>query len=161
MFIVFLHRVSKKKKKKIKNNEPEMWIRDLSNILFRGELYHKGSWQWNKRYCVISDNRLLVYKTEKSARPFINFVLLGYQIVYIEKEGRRNHVIRIAHQGCESHFFAADLKEIADLWLEVHISSDITSFNPIAFLDESSKMHIRTVYRYVLKFVGLCTMPHF
>jgi hypothetical protein len=28
-------------------------------------------------------------------------------------------------------------------------------------LDESSKMHIRTVYRYVLKFVGLCTMPHF
>lgn len=112
-----LPRVSKTKKKK-KDVEPELFVSDLTDILFRGDIYYKGSWQWNKRFAVISNNRLLIYKAEKAPRPLINIVLLGYSIAYLEKEGRRNHVIRISHPNCESHFFSVDLKEIADLWLD-------------------------------------------
>ena len=97
----------------------------MPNVTHKGDLFQKGLFSPVKRFCVISDNKLVCYKSEKDTKPIINFPLLGYDVIYIEKEGKFSHVIRISHPGCETHWFGADTKENADVWIKVkRVDSD-------------------------------------
>ena len=61
----------------------------------------------------------LALQSEKDTRSLIKFLLLGYDIVYLEKDSKYSHALRISHPGCETHMFYADSKEAAEEWLEV------------------------------------------
>ena len=53
----------------------------------------------------------------------MNIVLVGYDILYMEKDGKYSNVLRISHPGCETHWFYAENKESGELWLKVSASS--------------------------------------
>ncbi|CAH1774005.1 unnamed protein product [Owenia fusiformis] len=116
-----LPRVRTKKKKKRsagKDTSHHIPISTLPNVTYCSDLYQKGMITWTKRQCAISDNKLYVYKIEKDYKPSMVLSLVGYDILYFEKDGKRNHALRVSHPGCETHWFATDTKSNADIWLE-------------------------------------------
>ncbi|XP_023930011.1 actin filament-associated protein 1 [Lingula anatina] len=134
----FFVRIRSKKKKKSKEKDTKReekgresdsdttTTRTLKNITHFGDLYHKGKLTWTKRYCVISDKRLLVYKNEKDMKAIIDLHLQGYDVIYMEKEGKRNHVLRISHPGCETLWFSGETKDSTDSWLQALLTAAFT-----------------------------------
>jgi hypothetical protein len=60
-------------------------------------------------------------QSDKDTRAVARILLLGYDIVYLERDGKHQHALRISHPGCETHMFYADSKEAAHQWLEVGV----------------------------------------
>ena len=60
------------------------------------------------------------FQSDKETRAINRILLLGYDVVYLERDGKYSHALHISHPGCETHMFYADSKDSADLWLEVN-----------------------------------------
>ncbi len=119
MFDIFFFSVRSKKKKKKKVQDEDLPVKDLANVTCTGDLYHKGTFTWNRRYVVISDARLLVYRSDHDNKPVLNIALPGCEVAYMEKEKGKNHVLRLSQAASETQWFYTDLKEIATHWIDV------------------------------------------
>jgi len=104
---------TKKKRKK------ELHLGSIEKITYVGELFQKGLLSWTKRYCVISDRRLICYRTDRDSKPVHVIQMFGYDVTYVEKDGKCNHVLRVSRPGFETHWFYADTKDVAQSWLTV------------------------------------------
>ncbi|XP_064642160.1 uncharacterized protein LOC135496655 isoform X2 [Lineus longissimus] len=85
---------------------------------FSGELQYKGKYQWTRRFCIVTSDEFLCFKTERDSRPVLSFALKDFDVAYIEKEGKKHHVIRLSHPGFDTHLFSVDSKDRADMWIE-------------------------------------------
>ncbi len=118
-----LFRKSRKKSKQKKSDgdspQDSMQARNLPNITYSGELFQKWKLgKWMKRYCVIfKDNTFCVYKNDKETKAIHSTG--NYDAIYLEKEGKRNHVIRLSHPTMETLWFSAESKSLTDYWLVV------------------------------------------
>ncbi len=89
-----------------------------------GELYMKKMLTWKRLMCYISEGCLLCYTPDSptSSKPRCVLPLLGYDVTYMERDGKRNNVIRISHVGCDSLFLAAHSRPAATSWIEVRLN---------------------------------------
>ena len=55
----------------------------------------------------------------------LSFALANFDLAYVEKEGKRPHVIRLSHPGFDTYLFSADTKESAERWIEVRLGVDL------------------------------------
>lgn len=114
----------KKNKKLSKSRSSSQWeisapFRKLENIDISGELYHRGKLSWNRRVVAISNGCLAMYKPDKDARPSLVIQLTGFEACMLEREGRRGFEVKISHPTEDSHTFAVDFRDWANLWVEV------------------------------------------
>ncbi|XP_038601007.1 actin filament-associated protein 1 isoform X2 [Tachyglossus aculeatus] len=76
--------------------------------------------QWTKLLCVIKDTKLLCYKSSKDQQPQMELPLQGCSITYIPKDGKKKqHELKISHQGTDALVLAVQSKEQAEQWLKV------------------------------------------
>ena len=59
------------------------------------------------------------FKSERDTKPLLNVVLVGYDILYMEKDGKHSNMFKISHPGCDMLWLYAENKEVAELWLKV------------------------------------------
>jgi hypothetical protein len=83
-----------------------------------GELFVKKLLSWKRHMCYVSEGCLLCY-TSHTNTPRIVLPLLGYDIAYVERDGRRTNVIHISHAGCDSVLLAAHSRHAALTWISV------------------------------------------
>lgn len=114
---------------KLKKKRRREGIASLENVSYFGELFQKGMLSLTKKLCFIANDCLLCFRAEKDSKPFVNICLRGYDIIYVEKDGKFNHAIRISHPGCETHWFYAESKEVADVWLTVGYNFSIREYS--------------------------------
>ena len=69
--------MKKKKKSNSRNTSQEVIAKNLPNVIHSGELAQKGKLSWTRRYAVVQDTKLLVFKSEKEAKPVLNVPLTG------------------------------------------------------------------------------------
>ncbi|XP_064633716.1 actin filament-associated protein 1-like 2 isoform X2 [Lineus longissimus] len=115
-------------KQKVKKNKSKrasldvqdgVGIKSFHNIVITGEIYYKMKTQWKKlRWSAITGNRLVGFLKERDAKQTLDVVLNGYDMLYVDRDGKRNHVIRISCPGCETYFIGFETKEKADTWLQ-------------------------------------------
>ncbi len=77
---VLFSRVKTKKKKKStrKTDSLEVIAKNLPNVIYSGELLQKGKLSmWPRRYAVVQDTKLLVFKSDKESKPLVNICLSG------------------------------------------------------------------------------------
>ena len=60
-----------------------------------------------------------MYKNQKSGKPLQSCSLQGYDVMYMEKDGKRNDVLRLSHPGKETLWFSCEGTEMADQWVQV------------------------------------------
>lgn len=107
-------RPKKKKKKEFGG------VSSLSNVTHSGNLYQKGMFSWTQRYCAISDRQLVCYRNDRDSKPLLCVPLHGRDVMYSSRaDCRFTHALRLSRPGCETHWFFADTKDSADLWLAV------------------------------------------
>ena len=62
---------------------------------------------------------MMSFKSDKDTKVVNDFPLDGYDVLYLEKEAKRNHVMRVSRPGSETYWYSADNKDKADQWVEV------------------------------------------
>ena len=60
-----------------------------------------------------------MFKNELSKKPQEQIDIDAYDAVYIERDGRHQHVIKFRKPGGSEHWFSAESKDVADEWLKV------------------------------------------
>ncbi|GFN77015.1 actin filament-associated protein 1 [Plakobranchus ocellatus] len=99
-------------------------FKQLESIDISGELCHRGKLSWNRRIVAITAGCLAMYKPDKEgARPSLVLQLTGYTAAVSEREGRKGYEIRLSHPSDDSHTFAVDYRDWANLWAE-HINGN-------------------------------------
>lgn len=117
-----------KKMKKMKNgrkmHSSSQWnlaqpFRSLEDVIISGDLQLKRKLTWNKRLVAVSAGRLICYKSERELRPGLVITLSGYDVSYMEREGRRGYELKLTHPLSETYHFTVECKEWAQTWAEV------------------------------------------
>ncbi|KAI8516985.1 SH2 domain binding, partial [Branchiostoma belcheri] len=106
---------TKKVKKKVK--EPEVF--ELPDAQISGVLQNKrliGGWV--KRFCAVKDSRFLAYKRATDEKPYVDMYLPGSSVVYSEKEGKKQHVVKLVGGG-DTHVLSVGNREEADKWMKL------------------------------------------
>lgn len=82
--------------KKIPSKELNLLSR-LPNVHHSGPLYQKGLLSWLKRFCIISDSRLLTFRSRKHLRPLVILDLIGCDVESIVRESSKyKHALKIS-----------------------------------------------------------------
>lgn len=94
--------------------------KSLEDVTLSGEVMYKGKLSWTRKLAALTDGRMVCYKPEKvDSKPALVIQLTGYEATYLEKENRRGFDVRLIHPSLETHMFSVDLKDWAQLWVEV------------------------------------------
>ncbi|XP_074649183.1 uncharacterized protein LOC141904492 [Tubulanus polymorphus] len=109
----------KKSKKTTRRSMQDFGVKSLVNAYCLGEAYYKLKNKWTKlRWCGINNARLVCYKNEKDNKPLLDIAVYGYDVTYLDKDGKRNNVIRLSFPGLETHFLSTETKDKADHWMQ-------------------------------------------
>ena len=98
-------------------------FKTLINATCLGEAVYRSikTAKWTKlKWCGISSGHLLCFKQDKEGKPFVDVALAGYDVTFLERDGKKCNVIRISCPGCETHFFSLETKVQGDNWLQVN-----------------------------------------
>ncbi|XP_078615582.1 uncharacterized protein LOC144884246 isoform X2 [Branchiostoma floridae x Branchiostoma japonicum] len=107
----------KKEKRKKKESKPEVF--ELPDAQISGVLQNKrliGGWV--KRFCAVKDSRFLAYKRATDEKPYVDMYLPGSSVVYSEKEGKKQHVVKLVGGG-DTHVLSVGNKAEADRWIKL------------------------------------------
>ena len=110
-----------KKRRRSKDDLLDLGVGDLLKVRHSGELLHCGTFSWSKRFCVINEKRFLCFKSDRDSKPFLSISLADCTVSYADKEGKRNHILKISHDAGKTSMFSSEHKDKIDLWLEVNL----------------------------------------
>ncbi|XP_067658774.1 actin filament-associated protein 1-like 1 isoform X2 [Haliotis asinina] len=117
---------NKLKKKLSKSRSSSSWeinvpFKKLEDMALSGDLHYRGKLSWTRKLVALSNGNMACYKPDKETKPQLVVHLTGYEAALHEKENRKGYEIKLTHPNCDSHVFAVDFKEWAQLWVD-HIN---------------------------------------
>ena len=95
----------------------------LPDVTMCGDLCQRGKLSWPRRHCAISGHHLCVYKSERDNKPILVVSLPGYDALYLEKDNKRSHVIRLSQPAHTTYWFCASTSDSAHSWVEVRCTT--------------------------------------
>ncbi|CAH1239984.1 AFAP1 [Branchiostoma lanceolatum] len=108
-----------KKKGKVKKKESKPEVFELPEAQISGVLQTKRKiGGWVKRFCAVKDSRFLAYKRATDDKPYVDMYLPGSSVVYSEKEGKKQHVVKLVGGG-DTHVLSVGNKAEADKWIKL------------------------------------------
>lgn len=127
LYSCFYFRFMKKKKflrfrisRSFKEWDVIIFYKFLEDVIFLGEVMYKGKLFWIRKLVVLIDGRMVCYKLEKvDFKSVLVIQLIGYEVIYLEKENRRGFDVRLIYFSLEIYMFFVDFKDWVQLWVEV------------------------------------------
>ncbi|ESN89851.1 hypothetical protein HELRODRAFT_183134 [Helobdella robusta] len=88
---------------KIPNKKIDLLAR-LPNVIYSSVIYNKYLLSWFKRFGIISNFRLLAFKSRKHAHPLFEFDLVGCDLEVVVKESYKYkyavHIYKLVIRSC-------------------------------------------------------------